>query len=82
MERRDEFMQADVLPELVGGPSTGGLDRLWSRSDLLPGMYSTPIHVVPKPHSTKLRLIVDHSAGSYSLNSMIDLSDTAGPRDE
>ncbi|KAJ8582271.1 hypothetical protein M405DRAFT_921680, partial [Rhizopogon salebrosus TDB-379] len=46
--------------------------------DLLPGMYSTPIHVVPKPHSTKLRLIVDHSAGAYSLNSMIDLSDTSG----
>jgi hypothetical protein len=46
--------------------------------DLLPGMYSTPIHVVPKPHSTKLRLIVDHSTGSYSLNSMIDLSDTTG----
>jgi hypothetical protein len=46
--------------------------------DLLPGMYSTPIHVVPKPHSMKLRLIMDHSAGSYLLNSMIDLSDTTG----
>ncbi|PIL33308.1 hypothetical protein GSI_04758 [Ganoderma sinense ZZ0214-1] len=39
--------------------------------DLLPGMYSMPIHVVPKPHSDKLRLINNLSAGPYSLNSMI-----------
>lgn len=42
--------------------------------DLLPGMYSCPIHVVPKPNSTKFRLVVDHSAGTYSLNSMVDIS--------
>jgi hypothetical protein len=30
-----------------------------------------PIRVVPKPHSDKLRLINDHSAGAYSCNSMI-----------
>jgi hypothetical protein len=46
--------------------------------DLLGGMYSTPIHVVPKPNSTKLRLVVDHSAGEFSLNSMIDLDDSSG----
>ncbi|PBK94094.1 DNA/RNA polymerase [Armillaria gallica] len=34
-------------------------------SDLLPGMHSF------KPHSTKLRLIVNHSAGDFSPNSMI-----------
>ncbi|KAI0819140.1 hypothetical protein BC628DRAFT_1342399 [Trametes gibbosa] len=39
--------------------------------ELLPGMYSMPIHVVPKPHSNKLRLVNDQSAGSFSLNSMI-----------
>ncbi|KIY53521.1 hypothetical protein FISHEDRAFT_68868 [Fistulina hepatica ATCC 64428] len=38
---------------------------------LLSGMYSVPIWVVPKPHSDKLHLVVDHSAGQYSLNSMI-----------
>ncbi|KIY48014.1 hypothetical protein FISHEDRAFT_44120, partial [Fistulina hepatica ATCC 64428] len=38
---------------------------------LLPGMYSVPVWVVPKPHSDKLRLVVDHSAGRYSLNSLI-----------
>lgn len=41
------------------------------RTDLLPGMYSTPIHVVPKPRSEKLCLINDHSAGCFLLNSMI-----------
>ncbi|KAG2747704.1 hypothetical protein P692DRAFT_20647863, partial [Suillus brevipes Sb2] len=41
-------------------------------SDLLPGMYSVPMHAVPKPNSDKLRLVVDHTAGDYSLNSMID----------
>ncbi|KIY52916.1 hypothetical protein FISHEDRAFT_34137, partial [Fistulina hepatica ATCC 64428] len=39
--------------------------------DLLPGMYGVPMWVVPKPHSDGLRLVVDHSAGKYSLNSMI-----------
>ncbi|TFY50678.1 hypothetical protein EVG20_g11389 [Dentipellis fragilis] len=30
-----------------------------------------PIGVVPKPNSDKLRLVTDHSAGKFSLNSMI-----------
>ncbi|KIY53673.1 hypothetical protein FISHEDRAFT_32838 [Fistulina hepatica ATCC 64428] len=42
---------------------------------LLPGMYGVPIWVVPKPHSDKLHLVVDHSAGIYSLNSMIPKSE-------
>lgn len=41
-------------------------------TDLYPGMYSVPMHTVPKPNSDKLRLVVDHTAGDYSLNSMID----------
>ncbi|KAI0784799.1 hypothetical protein C8Q75DRAFT_723707 [Abortiporus biennis] len=41
---------------------------------LLPGMVSMPIHAVPKPHSKKLRLINNHSAGQFSLNSLIDKS--------
>lgn len=36
--------------------------------DLLPGMYSSPIFAVPKPHSSKFRMVVDHSAGEFSLN--------------
>lgn len=42
---------------------------------LLPGMSSVPIHVVPKPRSAKMRLIVDHSAGEFSLNRMIPKDD-------
>jgi hypothetical protein len=49
-------------------------------TDLLPGMYSTPIHAVPKPRSEKLRLVNDHSAGAYSLNSMIAREDIVGAK--
>ena len=45
---------------------------------LLPGMYSMPIHAVPKPHSTDMRMVTDQSAGSFSLNSMILCSDIMG----
>jgi hypothetical protein len=40
--------------------------------DLLPGMYCMPVHAVPKKDTTDLRMVTDHSAGQYSLNSMID----------
>lgn len=49
-------------------------------TELLPGMYSTPIHAVPKPRSEKLRLVNDHSAGPFSLNSMIAREDIAGAK--
>ena len=47
-------------------------------TELLPGMYSMPIHAVPKPRSSDLRLVTDHSAGFFSLNSMIDHSAVTG----
>jgi hypothetical protein len=50
------------------------------RTDLFPGMYSTPIHAVPKPRSDKLRLVNDHSAGEFSLNSMINRADIVGAK--
>ena len=43
-------------------------------------MYSTSIHAVPKPRSEKLRLVNDHSAGPFSLNSMIAREDVAGAK--
>src|SRR6202522_835888 len=46
--------------------------------DLLPGMYSMPIHAVPKPHLTDLRLVTNHSAEEFFLNSMIKREDIAG----
>ena len=45
---------------------------------LLPGMYSMPIHAVPKPHSSDLRLVTNHSTGAFSLNSMIKREDICG----
>ena len=42
---------------------------------LLPGMYSPPINAVPKPHSCKLQLINDLSAGLFSLNLWIKRED-------
>ena len=40
-------------------------------STLLPGMTTIPLWVVPKPHSDKFWLVVDHSAGDYAPNSFI-----------
>jgi hypothetical protein len=48
--------------------------------DLLPGMYSVPMHTVPKPNSDKLWLIVDHTAGDFSPNSMIRSDDIKGTK--
>jgi hypothetical protein len=47
---------------------------------IYPGMYSVPMHTVPKPNSDKLCLIVDHTAGEYSLNSMIDCDAIKGTK--
>jgi hypothetical protein len=47
---------------------------------LLPGMYSTPIHAIPKPRYVKLRLVNDHSAGPFSLNLMIAREDVVGAK--
>lgn len=44
-------------------------------TQLLPGMYSIPMHMVPKPNLDKLCLVIDYTAGEYSLNSMIDSDD-------
>ena len=40
-------------------------------TELLPGMYSMPIGVVPKKDGVKLRMVVDQSAEPFSQNSMI-----------
>lgn len=44
---------------------------------LLPGMRTSPLGLVPKPHSDKFRLITDHSAGPTSLNSFIGREDSS-----
>jgi hypothetical protein len=45
--------------------------------DMLPGMYSTPVRVVPKPHSDRFRLINDLSAGPHAPNSWIAHDDSS-----
>ncbi|KAF8953265.1 hypothetical protein BDZ97DRAFT_1873249 [Flammula alnicola] len=51
------------------------LGRFTEIPELLPGMMAVPCSVVPKgKDGTKLRLVVDHSAGALSRNSMIDKS--------
>ncbi|CUA67182.1 Dynein alpha chain, flagellar outer arm [Rhizoctonia solani] len=78
-------------PELVPNHPMGAreLDFLKSQRDeelstgrfsppfrtLYPGMQSSALGAVPKPHSDKLRLITDQSIGRYSLNSFIDKTD-------
>jgi hypothetical protein len=46
-------------------------------TDILPGMYSTPGGVVPKPHSYKFCLMNDLSAGLHALNSWIAKDDSS-----
>lgn len=43
-------------------------------TSLLPGMYCMPQHVVARDDG-KLRLVTNQSAGKFSLNSMIPLSE-------
>jgi len=47
-------------------------------TSLLPGMYCMPMYAVPKPGSTELHLVVNHSAGAFSLNSMIHHNSVTG----
>jgi hypothetical protein len=70
-----EFLKGQRDTEIVAGCYSESFGK-----DLLPGMYSTPIHAVPKLRSDKLRLTNDHSAGDFSLNSMIAREDIAGSR--
>ena len=48
---------------------------------LLPRMTAIPIGVVPKPHSNKLRLVVDQSSGDFTPNSFIPQQSVAVPLD-
>ena len=66
-DREAEFLKEQVAHEVskrhFSPPFVGAL---------LPGMYSMPIHAVPKTNrSSDLRMVTDHSASAFSLNSMI-----------
>lgn len=49
--------------------------------DLLPGMTSIPIWVVPKPHSDKFRMVIDGSDGLYAPNALIPRDRVGVPLD-
>lgn len=64
LDQRDEEIRLDRFSESFG-------------TDLLPGMCAMAIHVIPKPHTTNLRLISNLSAGEYAPNTMIDKADVS-----
>ncbi|KAG2348112.1 DNA/RNA polymerase [Suillus weaverae] len=68
-----EFLQSQINKEVEVGRYSKPFGP-----GLLPGMYSMPIHAVPKPGTNKHRLVTDHSTGKYALNSMISHEDIAG----
>jgi hypothetical protein len=61
-----EFLRQQRDEEIIAGRYSASFG-----TSLLPGMVSQPIFAVPKPGSSKFRLINDHSAGEQSLNSLI-----------
>ena len=71
-QRHREFVRDQCLNEVQIGQFSPSFGR-----DLLPGMYSMPIGVVPKPHSDRFRLVVDQSAEPHSQNSMIPKSEAS-----
>jgi hypothetical protein len=74
-ERERDFLRTQIDKEVAVNrfsPSFG--------PNLLPGMYSPPIHAAPRTQDDKLRLVVNHSYGEYSLNSMISRDDITGVR--
>ena len=64
LSQREKEMKADHFSNLF--------------NTLLPGMNVVPVHVMPKSPDDKLHLVVDHSAGPYSINSMIDHQSITG----
>jgi hypothetical protein len=69
--RKSEDQLAFIEQQLVEEIHLGQVSESFGR-DLLPGMYSMPMHTIPKPNSDKLHLVVNHTTGNYSLNFMID----------
>ena len=67
------FLESQIDKEVAAGRYSDDFGP-----ELLPGMYCSPIHTVPKPGTDTFRLINDQSHGEFSPNSMIDRDDIAG----
>jgi hypothetical protein len=72
-QAEQEFLESQMDKEVASGRYSEDFGP-----DLLPGMYCSPIHTVPKPGTDTFRLINDQSDGEFSPNSMIDRNDIAG----
>ena len=67
-----------LVHQVLSEQKAGRLHICTIQPDLLPSMYSPPVHTIPKPSSEKLHMVVNYSTGKYSLNSMIDPKDITG----
>ncbi|KAF9455248.1 hypothetical protein BDZ94DRAFT_1139344, partial [Collybia nuda] len=67
------FLESQRDKEIAAGRFSESFGK-----DLLPGMVSMPIHAVPKPDGSDLRMVTDHSAGPFALNSIIPHSSIIG----
>ena len=72
---KDDWVWDFLLEQREKEINAGRLSELFK--DLLPGMNVVPVHTIPKP-GDKLRLIVDHSASTCSINSMIECQSISG----
>ena len=68
-----DFVEAQIAKEVRLGRYSQAFGP-----GLLPGMYSSPLHTIPKDGADGYRLINDQSDGDYSPNSMICRNDIAG----
>ena len=72
-EKEHDFLKEQVQTKIA----TKHFSELF-RMELLLGMYSPPVHAVPKPDSDMMCLVVDHSSRDFSPNSMITREDVMG----
>jgi len=67
------FLESQIDKEVAAGRYSDEFGP-----ELLPGMYCSPIHTVPKPGTDTFRLINDQSSWRVLPHSMIDCDDIAG----
>lgn len=74
-QHEQDFLHTQIKKEIKAERFSPAFDAL------LPGMYEIPVHAVPKPGSFDLfalQIVVNHSAGDFSPNSMITKASIAG----
>ena len=72
-EQECDFLEEQIQTEIA----TECFSELFE-TELLPGMYSLPVHAISKPDSDTMCLIVDHSSRDFSPILMITWEDIMG----